>query len=438
MKLVLISIHYNFKTLVGFSFFNIRDKKLIYVDKIGAKQIINSQNTVYGLGVNSSGELYGTNGNLDRYTKIVNNNIQGKASIVVVSKYKDKFLVYTGRSVLTYLNFRGILDILKQNNVNNHISNAKINKNGFISPIRGGFHIENNKLNGGNRDEFKAKRNDRERSRDLGKDSLKESREQRTVNSGRKNSISSANVREDSKCKRDSRVYIYDGLGENIKLSKQVHTYLTQNKFNPQTDSEKFTDFISEAKKNNRHGACVDLHSGDEYKEMRCLSFDDGKAGVAVHSGNITSVFKNDDSNIKGFIKLAMLSAILTGGEKLDCYSIDSMLPSMYAECGMIPVCRVAFNREFAPSDWDFDAYGEPYIVFMVYCGEDIDNLYENYGKYKPFSSYTDEEIPVVDDLDWMCAYDVATAIRDYRLAQIKCRKLGEIHERKNNITHTA
>lgn len=154
----------------------------------------------------------------------------------------------------------------------------------------------------------------------------------------------------------------------------------------------------------NNNSQAVDIHDISEYNNMRCLLYENNTAGVAVEqSGNIVSVFKSSKSTIRGFATLAIRDAINNGGTKLDCYSTRNKLPNAYMEAGMKPVCKIKFNKEFAPNGWDFGRDGEPDIVFMALG----DNIYDRY------EDYTDEEVPYIEDSETECAYDLADKYRD-------------------------
>ena len=222
----------------------------------------------------------------------------------------------------------------------------------------------------------------------------------------------------------DSPGNLYTGRAQNIREggqanNRQRHTEssildgLTKLGYSQNVKADEFYGHIQLAKDSNTHGASVDTHSIKEYGEMNCITLDGGKAGVAVHNGDIISVFKHTESSINGAMKHLMTSAIISGGNKLDCYSIGGALPSLYTRYGFIPVCKIKFNREFAPDNWDYERDGEPNIVFMAYCGDNIENMRNKESEYKPYSDYTDNEVPYIYDTPDKCAYDIASELRD-------------------------
>lgn len=196
-------------------------------------------------------------------------------------------------------------------------------------------------------------------------------------------------------------------------------------------DLEVFYENFNKAKEGARFKCCVDTHSVSELSEMICLTTEGNDGFIAVETssknyGNICSVLKDSHNRSENFIRDMFANAIAVGGTKLDCYDIGGFLPSLYCKAGFIPVCRVKFNPEFKPDDWE-DAMGEPDIVFMYYCGDSPEKMVTKYGKYKPYSSY---EVPYIqdsgyyikapDDYDWgedkkdLSDYSQAMRYRDY------------------------
>lgn len=182
---------------------------------------------------------------------------------------------------------------------------------------------------------------------------------------------------------------------------------------NTNTKPKDFYRFIEEAKRNNPYAACLGGYTEEEYAEMKCISFDKGLGGLAIHGNDIVSVFKNDTSSIKGFINLAVVSAVINGGDRLDCYSIEGRLPTMYCRQGFMPVCKIRFNRQYAPDNWNYERDGEPDIVFMRYCGDSIEEMQKNRENYKAYNDYSEDEIPYITDKNGVSAYERAYKLRD-------------------------
>ena len=58
-----------------------------------------------------------------------------------------------------------------------------------------------------------------------------------------------------------------------------------------------------------------------------------------------------------------MIHAMDHGGHTLDAF--DGFLPAFYSQLGFKETGRTKFNRDYAPSAWDYSKHGEPDIVFM-------------------------------------------------------------------------
>lgn len=189
---------------------------------------------------------------------------------------------------------------------------------------------------------------------------------------------------------------------------------------NDKATPQEILDVTSRAKSTNKYGCCVDVHSIEDYAEYKSLITFNKDACVAVKDdGDIVNLAKSSDSDIKGFVKVGMYSAIKQGGTKCDCYNIGGGLPASYCRCGFVPVCRVSFMDEFAPDDWDYNALGRPEIVFMAYCGDTSEDMYYNHGKgYKSFADYNYDSLPLFEGED---GYDKAWSYRD------KCMKEGNL-----------
>ena len=178
-----------------------------------------------------------------------------------------------------------------------------------------------------------------------------------------------------------------------------------------------FYSAIGEAKIDNPHGAYVTQYDTEDYSKMKLFLSEDQTAGIAVKpDGDIVSVFKNTKRNkTKGAISSLLLTAIENGGEKLD--NFNGELSRMYAEHGFIPVSRCAFNREFAPSDWNYSEFGEPDIIFWRHNGESAETVASKIGSYPV---YDFSKLPLFPD------YDSAMQYRDEQIERLKASQSGE------------
>lgn len=195
---------------------------------------------------------------------------------------------------------------------------------------------------------------------------------------------------------------------------------------------QEFHDSFSRVKETARFKCCVDTHSIKDLSNMTCISTNNNDGFIAIDKstsnyGNICSVLKDANSNTnKYFMRDMFAYAVREGGNKLDCYNVGNFLPKRYCNAGFIPVCKIKFNPEYKPDDWD-DALGEPDIVFMYYCGDTPEELVQKYGTYKSWFDYDvpyiqdikEGYVKVPDDYDWdedkqdMSDYSQAARYRD-------------------------
>ena len=141
-----------------------------------------------------------------------------------------------------------------------------------------------------------------------------------------------------------------------------------------------FRDAISSLREGNRFAASVYVYPEDEYEGMRKFVTADGKSGFALHGDEIVSVFSREDAADPSAGRALTATAIAEGGRRLDCY--DTVLPGLYAREGMVPVARIRWSDDYAPSDWDKSTFepfnrGEPDVVFMAYDPASIDQRYQ-------------------------------------------------------------
>ncbi|UPW06981.1 hypothetical protein M1C57_24150 (plasmid) [Rhodococcus pyridinivorans] len=120
----------------------------------------------------------------------------------------------------------------------------------------------------------------------------------------------------------------------------------------------------------NPYAASVYVYDEDEYRTMRLLVTDDGKAGVALKGDEIVSVFAHKDCAHPKSVQSMLSQATALGGRRLDCF--DTVLPDLYADAGFVPVARLRWNDDYAPDGWDYETFrtyngGRPDVVFMAY-----------------------------------------------------------------------
>jgi hypothetical protein len=155
-----------------------------------------------------------------------------------------------------------------------------------------------------------------------------------------------------------------------------------------------FKAFIQRAKKDNPHGAAVDVHKVADYKKMRMFTTPDGLAGYAVNeNGELNSVFKHPDAPYKNVAMHAAEHAkLLAGATHLSAF--DPMLPHEYQKGGFRALSHVQWNEEYKPRGWKVRLQGRPAVAFG---GADKDIAKEaksGNNRYREFST------PEVEDYD--------------------------------------
>lgn len=219
---------------------------------------------------------------------------------------------------------------------------------------------------------------------------------------------------------------INEGTVRSTTSSIRINEYKTDNgniiTYGETSPSKSFKDtynIVKESKSSNPYGAFVDLHEESEYGKMKNFTLSDGSGNISItEDGNIVSVVKNPNSNIKGASKQLLLTALKNGGNKLDNY--DGFLTDNYIKAGFEPVARVKFDPEYAPDGWNFERDGQPDIIVMKHNGDSAETVEKNYGKY----DYDVDNLPYMD-------YDDAIAYRDRLIEESKTS------QNKENETQT-
>lgn len=112
---------------------------------------------------------------------------------------------------------------------------------------------------------------------------------------------------------------------------------------------------------------------------------EDGKTGYVLTGGkDLQNLFNN--GGIDGSGKAALLHAIQSGAETLDCF--DGFLPRLYNQFGFRPYMAYQFDDQYAPEGWNYERDGRPDVVFMQYKGpRDVTAIRSKIGAAKPFIS---------------------------------------------------
>lgn len=338
--------------------------------------------------------------------------------MVILCKTKDGYKVYwhKKKSILLLKSSSDLMGALAVG-----ICNGKVVVRGnkiFMSMNKGNILDLSNSKNGGNNNGKQVESMDRRGETVLYKESERQG--------GERGETSGVGANSTGK--------VQENRGDRPKNNRVIRNVCGL-RYSLNEDPAEFKNMINLAKMENTKGDCVDEHSEYEYSQMKCISFDNGKAGVAVErNGNITSVFKSPKSHVSGFMKYGMYTAIDNGGDRLDCYAIgsDGGLAELYCRCGFVPVCKIKFNKDFAPKDWDYNANGEPDIVFMAYIYNSAKDVLNRYGTHKAYTEYTDTEVPYIDGYE--DNYSVAAKYRDMYIDNIKDTEMTKkIDEVKNS-----
>ncbi|WP_336883047.1 hypothetical protein [Rhodococcus globerulus] len=144
-------------------------------------------------------------------------------------------------------------------------------------------------------------------------------------------------------------------------------------------DAGVYREQMLELTHKNPHAASVHVYDETEYRQMRLLVTDDGKAGVALKDDEIVSAFGHKDCAHPKAVQSMIRQATRLGGNRLDCF--DTVLPTLYADAGFVPVARLAWNDDYAPDGWDYQQFGRfnggrPDVVFMAYDPNRVGGMY--------------------------------------------------------------
>ena len=303
--------------------------------------------------------------------------------------------------------------IRQENNAEARMGQSRngIHKLGFVT------EVEYNKLKGGRNDEASIDLRSREiygRGMDGGLDSAAYADEGQQGRKGdSQESIYGASKPGNAelyghiRMEQDgSRIH---GLGSITTEDPVIHQALIQNNataFPMRSDVSgiAFFDAISNAKKENKHGAYVTAYEPEDYDGFRTLFLDEsGLSGIGVkQDGDIVSVFKSEKSPYKKATSNLLLNALDVGGNKLD--NFDGALSNFYADHGFIPVARVAFDRNYAPENWNYELFGEPDVIFWIHNGDSPQAVAQKIGDYQ---RYDTSKLPLFN------SYEEAAAYRD-------------------------
>jgi hypothetical protein len=125
---------------------------------------------------------------------------------------------------------------------------------------------------------------------------------------------------------------------------------------------------ISNAAAAHPAGASVDIHSVNDYKNMRLFLTKDRHAGYAVHpSGELVSVFKHPvfgNHYVDVGTTAAAHSLLIGDATHLSAY--EPKLPEMYTRGGYKQTASIPWNEEYKPDNWPTQVLGRPNVAIMA------------------------------------------------------------------------
>ncbi len=145
-------------------------------------------------------------------------------------------------------------------------------------------------------------------------------------------------------------------------------------------DAGVYREQMLELTRKNPYAAAVYVYDEEDYRQMRLLVTDDGKAGVALKGDEVVSVFAHQDCEHPHAARAMLRHATALGGRRLDCF--DTVLPKLYADAGFVPVARLKWDDDYAPDGWDYQRFtryngGRPDVVFMAYDPDRVGGTYD-------------------------------------------------------------
>ena len=175
-------------------------------------------------------------------------------------------------------------------------------------------------------------------------------------------------------------------------------------------------NIIERVRKGSKHGAAVDNHDLDFYRD-KATSFvsEDGEATISVKKdGDIVAFGKTPNSKDPEIAAKLMYTALQNGGSKLDCYG--ERLAEMYQRrYGFIPVAKVKYNEGDADADMrryvqEVRGGNPPDIYVMMKNGDGIDTIRKT-GEDSGYELTDLDSLPVME-------YEDALSYRDGLLAE--------------------
>lgn len=153
------------------------------------------------------------------------------------------------------------------------------------------------------------------------------------------------------------------GAGTIAKAAKGTNK-VVQNVPYKKVDGKTFYNKIQEVvgNKNKLYKANITPYSPEDYGKFSTFMSPDGKSGYAIKpDGELISVFSLEKGRGESLVDDAVLRK---GAQKLDAFDIKGKLPKLYGKY-FDETGRMKFADEYAPAEWDYDAFGRPDVVTM-------------------------------------------------------------------------
>ena len=125
------------------------------------------------------------------------------------------------------------------------------------------------------------------------------------------------------------------------------------------------------------------LYSPRELAERNARTYltDDHTAGYFVDpDGQVGGVFATPDAQ-PGVGKAMMVHAIQNGGTYL--FHFDGFLTDYYARFGFRPFASLPWDQSQAPTNWNYERYGTPRVVWMRYEGGPRESIADRYATFR-------------------------------------------------------
>lgn len=168
--------------------------------------------------------------------------------------------------------------------------------------------------------------------------------------------------------------------------------------------AKEYSGMLSEVFNGGGFGGQVSEETPESMAGMRMFVAPDGNAGTALASDDanepgedpdyVTAVCKRKDCAWPHPGETLVKAAVSEGGRRLDCF--NTFLPHLYDKCGFHVVARMAFDEEYAPETWDYEALRKdgfddhPDVVFMTVGGNPAgERVFDDYDEAQRYAHDT-------------------------------------------------